>query len=100
MSQADPSARPAFIVTSSALPFNPIPQLFALSLTKAAQRNLVQSLHMTYASQGVHIGVVNVQGGPVSADHEVWNPANIASKAWDWFETASTGGKPSFEVAV
>jgi short-subunit dehydrogenase len=77
------------------LPMNPIPEYFALSLVKAAQRNLMQSLWMVYAKQGVHVGVVNV-GGPVSEGHEVWNPRNVAERAWGWFEE----GKGEFEVLV
>ncbi|KAK0631238.1 hypothetical protein B0T14DRAFT_400349, partial [Immersiella caudata] len=90
-------SRPSLIVTSSALPHHPIPQFFALSLVKAAQRNLMQSLHLTYAPQGVHVGVINV-GGPVSPDHEAWNPDNIAEKTWGWFEGVK--GKESFEVVI
>jgi NAD(P)-dependent dehydrogenase (short-subunit alcohol dehydrogenase family) len=81
-------------VTSSALPFQPIPQLFALSLTKAAQRNLVQSLNLTHAPEGVHIGVINV-AGQVLPDDPVRNPTNIAAKTWEWFEA----GK-EFEVVI
>ncbi|KAK0658052.1 hypothetical protein B0T16DRAFT_503057 [Cercophora newfieldiana] len=99
--KTNPSSHPALIVTSSALPHHPIPQFFALSLVKAAQRNLVQSLHLTYAPQGVHVGVINV-GGPVSPDHEAWNPSNIAEKTWGWFEQAKPGNgkKESFEVLI
>lgn len=71
---------PSIIVTSSMLPQQPIPQLFTLSLVKAAQRNLVQSLSLTYALQGVYLGLINV-GGPVSLEDETWNPTNIAIKA-------------------
>lgn len=60
---------PSIIVTSSILPQQPIPQLFVLSLVKAAQRNLMQSLSLAYASQGVHLGLINV-GGPVSPENE------------------------------
>ena len=84
MAKSDASSVPSIIVTSSMLPIQPIPQLFALSLVKAAQRNLIQSLRMEYGSQGVHIGMINV-GGPVSPDHKDWNPTNIAAKAWEWF---------------
>jgi short-subunit dehydrogenase len=79
--------KPGLIVTSSALPFEPIPELFSLSLTKAAQLNLVRSMHMTYAPRGVHVGVINV-GGAVSEDHERFNPANIAAKTWEWYADA------------
>jgi NAD(P)-dependent dehydrogenase (short-subunit alcohol dehydrogenase family) len=96
--EADPSSHPALIITSSALPHHPIPQYFALSLVKAAQRNLVQSLHLTYAPQGVHVGVINI-GGPVSPDHDAWNPTNIAEKTWGWFDGVKTKGG-SFEVVI
>lgn len=79
------------------LPQNPIPQLFALSLVKAAQRNLAQSLNMTYGPQGIHVGLINV-GGPVSPEDKVWNPTNIACKAWDWF--LQSKDKPTFEVLI
>ncbi|KAK4235562.1 hypothetical protein C8A03DRAFT_46322 [Achaetomium macrosporum] len=94
LAKADSSAKPALIVTSSALPLEPIPELFALSLVKAAQRTLVQSLNLAFAPQGVHIGVINV-AGPVSPDDPVRNPANIAARTWEWAEA----GK-DFEVVI
>ena len=97
LAKTDASARPALIVTSSALPHNPIPQFFALSLVKAAQRNLVQSLSMTYTPEGVHVGVINVCG-PVTPEDEWRNPRNIAEKTWEWFEGAKA--KPCFEVEI
>ncbi|KAJ0114053.1 hypothetical protein J7T55_007887 [Diaporthe amygdali] len=90
-------AWPSIIVTSSMLPQHPVPQFFALSLAKAAQRNLVQSLSLTYASEGVHLGLINV-GGPVSPEHETWNPGNIAAKAWDWF--SKSRDSLDFEVLI
>jgi NAD(P)-dependent dehydrogenase (short-subunit alcohol dehydrogenase family) len=86
--------KPALLVTSSALPLHPIPQLFALSLVKAAQRNLVQSLSLTYAPEGVHVGVINV-AGQVSPDEPERNPTNIAAKTWEWF-----GEGRGFEVVI
>ncbi|KAK3356584.1 hypothetical protein B0T25DRAFT_449672 [Lasiosphaeria hispida] len=97
LAKTDVWSRPALIVTSSALPQNPIPQLFALSLAKAAQRNLVQSLSLTYTSEGVHVGVINV-AGPVTLEDKIRNPSNIARKTWEWFEGAKW--KPSFEVEI
>lgn len=100
LAKQDNKALPCIIVTSSVLPQHPIPQLFALSLVKAAQRNLMQSLSLTYASQGVHFGLINV-GGPVSPEHETWNSTNstnIAEKAWDWF--AKSKEEPTFEVLI
>ncbi|RYP70477.1 hypothetical protein DL771_005414 [Monosporascus sp. 5C6A] len=97
LAKSETEAMPALIVTSSMLPLNPIPQLFALSLVKAAQRNLMQSLSMTYATQGIHIGLINV-GGPVSPTDKIWNPTNIAAKAWEWFSQSKE--KPTFEVMI
>ncbi|KAK4166958.1 hypothetical protein QBC43DRAFT_11679 [Cladorrhinum sp. PSN259] len=97
LAKSDASSKPALIVTSSALPQHPIPELFALSLVKAAQRNLVQSLNLTYTPEGVHIGVINV-AGYVSPEDEVRNPKNIADKTWAWFDAARE--KPSFEVVI
>jgi NAD(P)-dependent dehydrogenase (short-subunit alcohol dehydrogenase family) len=94
LAKADAAAKPALLVTSSALPMHPIPQLFALSLVKAAQRNMVQSLNMTYAPEGVHVGVINVQG-PVSPEDPDRSPTIIAAKTWEWFQV----GK-EFEVAI
>lgn len=97
VAKADSSARAALIVTSSALPHHPIPQLFALSLVKAAQRNLVQSLQLQYGAEGVHIGVINV-AGPVTPEDADRSPTIIAAKTWEWFEGAK--GNPSFEVVI
>ena len=94
LAKADNDSKPALLVTSSALPLHPIPQLFALSLVKAAQRNLVQSLNLTYAPEGVHVGVINVAGA-VSPDEPERNPKNIAAKTWGWFEEGR-----EFEVVI
>lgn len=95
LAKTDPTAKPALLVTSSLLPQHPIPQLFVLSLVKAAQRNLVQSLSLTYAPQNVHLGLINV-GGQVSPDHEVFNPNNIAAKTWEWFNQ----DKPTLDLNI
>ncbi|KAF9892058.1 hypothetical protein FE257_002464 [Aspergillus nanangensis] len=82
---AEAEYKPSFFVTSSFLPADPIPQLFALSMAKAAQANLVKSLERTFAQQGVHVGLVVVGGGPVSVDSAL-SPANIAEAAWKLFD--------------
>ncbi|KAK1833410.1 hypothetical protein QBC39DRAFT_329015 [Podospora conica] len=84
--------KPGFIVTSSALPAEPVPELFALSLTKAAQKNLVRSLWLVYGKV-VHVGVVNVAG---AVDGEGRSPAVVAGRTWEWFE----GKRGAFEVVV
>jgi NAD(P)-dependent dehydrogenase (short-subunit alcohol dehydrogenase family) len=97
LGKENPESMPAFIVTSSMLPIEPIPQLFVLSLVKAAQRNLMHSLSLTYAPQGIHLGLINI-GGPVSPSHKLWNPKNIALQAWEWFANSKTS--PRFEVKI
>lgn len=97
LAASDKDATPALLVTSSCLPLEPIPQVFALSLAKAAQRNLVQSLRMTYEPQGVYVGLINV-GGPVTDDHPTRNPDNIAERTWTWFEGIKES--PGLEVII
>ncbi|KAF7514499.1 hypothetical protein G7054_g15262 [Neopestalotiopsis clavispora] len=97
LAKNDRKAQPSLIVTSSCLPLQPVPQFFALSLVKAAQRNMVQSMNMTWVPQGVSVGLINV-GGPVTADHPTRNPPNIADKSWEWFSQLRE--KPSFEVVI
>ena len=79
-----PSSSPSLLVTNSLLYKYPIPLFFTLSLTKAAQRVLVETLAKTYQADGVHIGLISV-GGPVSEEDPVFNPKNIADKAWEFF---------------
>jgi hypothetical protein len=54
----------------------------------------VQSLHLAYAPEGVHVGVINVAGA-VSEDEPGRNPGNIAARTWEWFERGS-----EFEVVI
>ncbi|QPC77990.1 hypothetical protein HYE68_008742 [Fusarium pseudograminearum] len=89
--------KPALIVTSSMLPFEPMPDLFALSLVKAAQLNMVRSLAIVYKPQGVHVGVINVTGF-VSEEEKERNSKNIADKTWEWF-TSDREDMP-FEVRI
>jgi NAD(P)-dependent dehydrogenase (short-subunit alcohol dehydrogenase family) len=72
---------PAFLVTSSLLPVTPFPDWFALSMTKAAQANLVKSLERAFSSRGIHVGLV-VIWGIVSTESTGLNPGNIAEQAW------------------
>lgn len=84
MAETSSEKKPSFFVTSSLLSGDPIPELFSLSMVKAAQENLVTSLEKTYSCRGVHIATV-VVGGPVSPDASVFNATNIASRAWKLF---------------
>ncbi|KAL4747561.1 hypothetical protein BDW72DRAFT_209507 [Aspergillus terricola var. indicus] len=77
--------KPSILVTSSLLPVDPIPELFSLSLVKAAQANMVKSLEKMFKARGIHIGMVIV-GGMVSPDATTLNPTNIAQRAWELFQ--------------
>jgi hypothetical protein len=63
---------------------NPNPDLFSLSLNKAAQFNLTISLAKTYEPKGVHVGVIRV-GGIVGLEEKFFNPPNIAERYWSFY---------------
>jgi hypothetical protein len=73
-------------VTNSHFPWDPSPQFISLSLTKASQRNLVQSYSLAFPDSGVHIGLVSVEGA-VAPENKNLNPVNIAQKTWEFFES-------------
>ncbi|KAI5458822.1 hypothetical protein BGZ63DRAFT_416374 [Mariannaea sp. PMI_226] len=97
LAKSDPTSEPGFLVTSSLLPSDPIPELFALSLTKGAQWNLANSLHKRFKKDRVCIGAMIV-GGPVSPEEPSRNPDNIAKKTWEWY--ASSHETRPFEVEI
>jgi hypothetical protein len=68
-----------------------------LSLVKAAQRNLLQSLADIFGPQGVHVGMVRVMG-VVGPEAKGVNPANIAEVAFELLTEEK--GKNTFEVEV
>jgi hypothetical protein len=59
-------------------------ELFSLSLVKAAQRSLVQSLDLVFRSQGVHVALISV-GSYVAPTQRNCNPENIAKKTWELY---------------
>ena len=69
LSASSAAAKPSLPVTNSLLYADSIPQLFPLSLLKAAQRSLVLSLAMTFDSSGIHIALVMV-GGAVAPENK------------------------------
>lgn len=72
--------KPSFLVTSSLLPVEPIPELFSLSMAKAAQANMVKSLQKAYSCLGIHVGLVVVGG--VMSDDRLLSPTVVAEQAW------------------
>ncbi|KAH9872623.1 hypothetical protein J1614_005016 [Plenodomus biglobosus] len=71
--------RPALLVTSSALPWDPVPALLSLSLNKAAQKNMVESFARAWEGKGAHVGLVFVEGS-VAPENKVLNPKTIAER--------------------
>ncbi|QPH06201.1 hypothetical protein C2857_004522 [Epichloe festucae Fl1] len=90
LAKQDSSAKPSLLVTSSHLPQSPEPDVFVLSLTKAAQRNLAESLAKVYQPQGVHVGLVIVAGS-VAPEKTVLSPRNIAKKTYELFAQEKGG---------
>ncbi|KAG9948292.1 NAD(P)-binding protein, partial [Aureobasidium melanogenum] len=77
--------RPAFLCTSGSIYKEPIPEVFSLSVCKAAQHNLVHSMHKKYKEEGVYCGLV-VVGGVVADENPECNAENIANKTWGLYE--------------
>ncbi|PHH89240.1 hypothetical protein CDD83_6431 [Cordyceps sp. RAO-2017] len=85
LSRSDPDAKPSLLITSSLLPQQPDPDcFFALSVVKAAQRNMAESMAKVYGPQGVHVGLI-VVGGVVDPSNRTLNPKHIAERTWDLF---------------
>ncbi|KAF2128472.1 NAD(P)-binding protein [Dothidotthia symphoricarpi CBS 119687] len=83
--------KPALLVTSSHLPWDPVPQLVSLSLVKAAQRTMVIALNRAFGDKGVHVGVVSVEG-QVGVENRVLNPKAIAERAVKFWEGGVEAG--------
>lgn len=82
---------------SSPLPLSPKNQnktnqknQFSLASCKAAQYNLLHSLHKEYGPKGVHCAALVVEG-KVSEEAQVTTPKNIALEAWKLFEEPAPG---------
>lgn len=82
-------------MTGTFLSRDPVPQLFTLSLVKAAQRNFVQSLAQVYGPKDVHVGMLRVMG-VVDPAAKTLSPNEIAVKAWELFDEPR--GKKTFEI--
>lgn len=69
---------------------NPKKLQFSLASCKAAQYNLLHSLHKEYGPKGVHCAALVVEG-KVSEEAQVTTPKNIALEAWKLFEEPAPG---------
>jgi len=95
LAKSSPSSKPSLLVTNSVLYKCPLPPFFSLTITKAAQRALVDCMYQTYKESGVHCGLVSV-GGQVSPENKYLNPESIAKKTWGLFDQP----KESWELEV
>ncbi|KAG6005382.1 hypothetical protein E4U43_000595 [Claviceps pusilla] len=84
LAKEDHSARPSLLVTSTHLPWDPEPSSFVLSIAKAAQRNLTESLAKVFHCEGVHFGLVTL-AGMVTPKNTVLNPENVAKKTYELY---------------
>ena len=82
---SNPKLKPAFLVTNSHLPWDPVPQLISLSLVKGAQRTQVISLNRAFSGSGVHCGLISVEG-LVNPKNKVLSPANIAKEVYEFWQ--------------
>ncbi|KAE8137716.1 hypothetical protein BDV38DRAFT_282651 [Aspergillus pseudotamarii] len=89
--------KPTILVTNSLLPVDPIPELFSLSVAKAAQANLVKSLQKSLSKGGIRVGMVIV-GGIVSPDSNFLNPTTIAGQAWELFNQDGADWKDQVSI--
>ena len=97
LAKSTPDARPSIIVTSSMLHIYPIPDMFSLSMTKAAQRTLVRCLSDRYAPQGVHCALISV-GGVVDDKNDTVSAKTIAESIWAVYRQER--GSFTFDVEV
>lgn len=90
--------RPSFLLSGSGINYKPIPQLFSLSMQKAAQANLLKSLEHMYGPKGVHVARLDINGF-VREDDDTMAPARCAEQHWrlsqqqqkDWDQVVDVG---------
>jgi hypothetical protein len=87
---ASPDRAPALFVTSGGLYKTPWHPYFSLSLSKASQFSLTQSLAQAFSPQGVHIAAVVVHG-LVKPDSEIFSPQKIADVFWKLYQQGAGG---------
>ena len=76
-----PGTHPTFLNSSSGIGDEPIPQVFSLSMNKAAQNNFLKSLAHLAGPQGIHVARVDING-VVSDEKPELNAKNIADQHW------------------
>ncbi|KAF2437098.1 NAD(P)-binding protein [Tothia fuscella] len=92
LASTDPIRKPSLLVTSGGLYKSPFAPYFSLSLAKAAQFSLTQSLAQQYSKEGVHVAAVVVHG-LVKPESEYFSPRKIAEVFWKLYEEGAEKGK-------
>jgi hypothetical protein len=87
---AEAHRKPSLLVTSGGLYKSPWHPYFSLSLSKASQFSLVQSLAQAFSPKGVHVAAVVVHG-LVKPESEIFSPQKIAQVFWKLYEQGPTG---------
>ena len=93
-----PSCRPAFIVTNSHLPESPAPEVLILSVVKAAQQNMVQSLHAAFGEK-IDFAVVKIKGTVGTQDGHI-RAEKVAERVVDVYQKASEGKKGKVLIEI
>lgn len=86
-----------FLNSSSGVADTPIPQVFSLSMQKAAQNNFLKSFAHTAGPQDIHVARVDINGA-VSDDQPELNAKNIAQQHWTLSQQDKSGWTDKIDV--
>jgi short-subunit dehydrogenase len=79
----------AVLITGGGLAKYPHPDYASLSIGKAAQANLANSLSQALSQKNIFVGLLQINGF-VNEGDAIYNPSNIASKIWEIYSQKST----------
>ena len=81
----DHESKPTFFMTGGYVWQDPVPELFALCMQKAAQHNLMKSLWKQHgSSKGIHFATLSIAGVVQDSDKNI-NAKAIAGHYWDLY---------------
>ena len=90
-------SHPTFLNSSSGVGDEPLPQVFSLSMNKAAQNNFLKSLAHVARPQGIHVARVHING-QVADEYPELNAKNIAEKHWKLSQQAEKDWEAKIDV--
>lgn len=102
----DSAKNATFLATSGGLYRDPYPDYFSLSACKAAQFNLIHSMHKRYADQGIHFTQIPISGIVSKGDGAVTSAENIAETYWKLYQQGAKGDlsieleHPQYRIAM